>query len=556
LISGSTVNAGFPAYGVFLASMDAVIIMGADGLVRDLNPAAEAMFGYPRAEAVGRELAELVIPGPLRAAHRNALARYIETHDSTILDRRLELTGMRRDATEFPVELTVTRLADVEPPVFAGFVRDIGQRGAIAAENARLQQRMAFLAQAGLVLDSSLDLSETLANLANLTVPELAQLTVIDLVDDDGVVRRAVAAAREPAAAHEVELMRSQHPLGPASEHPVAVVLRTGQPVLLAQMPEDFQRRIASGTEHFALMRRLRYYSAIVVPLVARQRVLGALSLLRMDDDVPYDLDDLVLCEELARRSGLAVDNSRLFEATRQLARTLQESLLPATLPQIPGVRLTGHYRAAEQGQEVGGDFYDAFAIDAARWAVAIGDVCGKGPRAAALTALGRYTIRAVAGEDAAEVLQRLNRAVLRDRSSLADRFLTAALAIAAKRGNQLVLQLAAGGHPRPLVLRSDGRAERLALGGPLLGVSQHVEFTPARVVLGPGDLILLYTDGLTDAQAPQRILSEDDLVELLRRGRGDGLAGEELTEYLEREATGGRDPRDDIAMLLLEVAA
>jgi PAS domain S-box-containing protein len=535
-----------------MASRDAVVIMGADGLVRDWNPAAEETFGYTRAQVVGRELAELAIPGPLRAAHRNALRRYVETRDSTILDRRLELTALRSDGSEFPMELTVTRLPELEPPVFAGFIRDVTDRSATTTENARLQQRMAFLAQAGLALDSSLNLYETLGNLTHLTVPELAQLTVIDLLDDDGVVRRAVAAAEDPATAEAVERVRREHPLAATSEHPVAEVIRTGRAVLLAEMTEDFQRRIASGTDHFALMRRLRYHSAIVVPLISRRRALGTLSLLRMGDSVAYNEDDRVLCEELARRAGLAIDNSVLFEATRNLARTLQASLLPASLPQIPGVRISGRYRAAEQGQEVGGDFYDAFAIDDGRWGIAIGDVCGKGPRAAAVTALARYTIRAVAGLDPATVLRRLNRAALRERSSLADRFLTAAFVVAAQRDDRLELHVAAGGHPPPLVRRAHGHVEQLPVSGPLLGVAPDVDFRPIRAVLDPGDAMLLYTDGLTDARAPERILTEDDLMEALLRGRD--LSGEELTQHLEREATGGRDPRDDIALLLVEV--
>jgi serine phosphatase RsbU (regulator of sigma subunit) len=318
-------------------------------------------------------------------------------------------------------------------------------------------------------------------------------------------------------------------------------------------MTPDFQRRIAAGAEHFTLMRRLRYRSAIVVPLVARQRVLGTLSLLRMEDAPAYDQDDLVLCEELARRAGLAVDNAHLFQATRTLARTLQESLLPASLPEIPGVRLTSRYRAAEQGQEVGGDFYDAFAIAPGRWGIAIGDVCGKGPRAAAITALARYTIRAVADADAAEVLRRLNQAALRDRVSLGDRFLTAVFALAARRENRLELSLAVGGHPPPLVLRADGQAEQLPVAGPLVGVTADADYTAASVVLNPGDVMLLYTDGLTDARAPERMLSESDLLALL--ARCSDLPAEELTEFLEREATGGRDPRDDIAMMLVEVA-
>jgi hypothetical protein len=224
------------------------------------------------------------------------------------------------------------------------------------------------------------------------------------------------------------------------------------------------RRRIAAGSEHFTLMRRLRYRSAIVVPLTARQRVLGTLSLLRLEGAIPYDEDDLILCEDLARRAGLAVDNARLFQATRSLARTLQESLLPASFPEIPGVRITARYRAAEQGQEVGGDFYDAFAVAPGRWGIAIGDVCGKGPRAATITALARYTIRAVADGDAAAVLRLLNQAALRDRVSLGDRFLTAVFALATNREGRLELSLAAGGHPPPIVLRADGRTEQPAV--------------------------------------------------------------------------------------------
>lgn len=542
----------FPAAKIFTSAPDAIVIMGSDRLVRGWNRAAEDMFGYTEAEATGRELAELIIPGALRAAHRNGLQRYLETHTSTILDRRLELTALRKGGSEFPVELTVTRLQDGDSPIFAGFVRNLGEPDAVARENARLAQRMAFLAQAGLVLDSSLDLHETLVNLTRLTVPELAQLTVIDLLDDDGAVRTAVAAAPAPEDAAAVEEMRRTHPLSAASRHPVAAVLRTGRPLLLAEMTPAYQHRIAEGSEHFSLMRRLRYHSAIVVPLIARQRVLGTLSLLRMDDSFSYDQDDLVLCEELARRSGLAVDNARLFESTRLLARTLQESLLPATFPQIPGVCITGRYRPAEQGQQVGGDFYDAFTIGPDHWGIAIGDVCGKGPQAAVVTALARYTIRAVAGQDPADVLALLNQAALRDRASLADRFLTAVFAVGSKRGDRLELAIAAGGHPPPLVLRADGRTEQVIVGGPLLGVTPAVSYQAAHAVLEPGDTMLLYTDGLTDARAPGHVLSEAELMDLLAEGRE--LEGDELAEFLEQRATAGQDPRDDIAILLLEV--
>jgi PAS domain S-box-containing protein len=115
---------GFPPGGVFKAAVDAVVVMSFDGHVQDWNPAAERMFGYSRDTALGRELAELIIPHALRDRHRAALARYVETGQATILDRRLELFGLRADGKLIPVELTVTRVPDVDPPLFAGFVRN------------------------------------------------------------------------------------------------------------------------------------------------------------------------------------------------------------------------------------------------------------------------------------------------------------------------------------------------------------------------------------------------------------------------------------------------
>jgi serine phosphatase RsbU (regulator of sigma subunit) len=299
-------------------------------------------------------------------------------------------------------------------------------------------------------------------------------------------------------------------------------------------------------------MRRLRYHSAIVVPLLVRERVLGALSLLRMEGAPSYGPDDLVLAEDLARRAALAIDNARLFEITRNVAQTLQRSLLPKQLPDISGVRLAAAYRAAAQGQEVGGDFYDAFRIDEQRWGVAIGDVRGKGPQAAALTALARYTIRALGEHDAARVLALLNDAVLRETGSLADRFMTAVVAFARPDGDGLVFELAAAGHPPPLVLRADGTVESTGVAGVLLGVVPTVHYETRHVALGPGDALILYTDGLTDARAPAHVLSDGELEAMVRRGRG--LEAEELAGFLEQAATAGEEPRDDIALLVVQL--
>jgi PAS domain S-box-containing protein len=525
--------------------------MDADGLVRDWNPSAESLFGYSWDEAVGHELAELIIPAAYRTAHRAALARYLETRQPQILDKRLQLSGLHRDGHEFPVELTITRVPDVEPPLFAGFVRPAVQTGGLDAETERLQQRLAFLAHAGLMLDISLDLEETMRRLVGLTVPELAELAIIDLLADDGSIRGAIAASgtdRSDAAA--LEQMRRDHPVDPAGPHPVAEVIRSGKSLLLPEMSTETLRAFAESDEHFELMRWLRYKSAIVVPLNARGRTLGALSLLRIEGGAAYDRHDLLLTETLSRRAALVLENARLYAATRHIARTLQQSLLPRALPEIPGAHLAARYRAAAEGQDVGGDFYDVFPLDDSRFGVAIGDVCGKGPEAAALTALARYTIRAVADRGPAEVLALLNDSVLREQDS-DERFLTALFGVLEVSDDKLALELAVGGHPPPFAVRADGRVESIAARGPLIGVMGAIAYTTTRVELGLGDKLVLYTDGLGDARAPEVVLSELDLAALLEEAHG--LDGQELAQFLESRATAGQAARDDIAILVLE---
>jgi PAS domain S-box-containing protein len=542
---------GLSLGSIFRASLDAVVVMDSRGLVTDWNPAAERTFGYTREEAVGRELAELIIPGPLREAHRNALRRYLETREPRMLDHRLHLSGLRRGDHEFPIELTVTQLPDTEPPVFAGFVRDRGELDAAMRDSSRLQKRLAFLAQAGLALDRSLDFQETLHNLAELTVPELCEIAVIDLLEDGHSIHTAVAAARDPEVARRLEETRRREPLDLSGDHPVARVLNEGVSLVLDFATDDRLSTVAQGPEHLELIERLRYRAAIVVPLIARGHVLGTLSLLRMGTSPAFEQQDLVLAQDLAGRAALAVDNARLFETTQQIARTLQKSLLPRHIPELPGVRITGRYRAAGQGQEVGGDFYDVFEIRPGSWGILIGDVCGKGAEAAALTSLARYTVRALADRDAPSVLKLLNRTVMRDPPLPLDRFLTVIFARARFQSHRLMLEIVSAGHPAPLILRHDGTVETVAVSGPLIGMRSSAEHQPEQVILEPGDRIIMYTDGLTDAGAPERILDEAQLMEILADAHE--LEGEALAHHLERRAAAGGDPRDDIAILLVE---
>ncbi len=261
-----------------------------------------------------------------------------------------------------------------------------------------------------------------------------------------------------------------------------------------------------------------------------------------------------MLAEELARRAALSIDNGRLFESTRHLARTLQQGLLPRKLPEIPGVNVAGRYRAAAEGQEVGGDFYDAFDLDGGGWGIVIGDVCGKGPEAAALTALARYTVRALSEHSPATVMTRLNTAVLRGPRAEEQRFLTACYIGVRLSDDGLLLDVVAAGHPPPLILRSEGRSELIDAAGPLVGVVAGAEYRAVPAVLEPGDTLVLYTDGLTDARAPARVLSSSDLLRTLAECQGVDAEG--IAAHLEAFAVGDGDgePRDDIALLVVQM--
>ena len=185
-----------------------------------------------------------------------------------------------------------------------------------------------LLLEAGAVLASSLDPATTMRQVADLTIPRLADLCVIDLRDDDGSIREVAVAAADTTIARPLEAMRGAHPLDPDGQHPVARVIRSGEPELLAQMSDSLMRSFAQGSEHARFMIGNRYHSAVVAPLLARGRTLGALSVLRLGDSEPYRDSDLQLACELARRAAMAIDNARLFSALRRVEQRLEAVLV------------------------------------------------------------------------------------------------------------------------------------------------------------------------------------------------------------------------------------
>lgn len=595
---------------------------------------------------------------------------------------------------------------------------------------------ISLLIEAGAVLASSLDLNTTMGQVAQLTVPRLADLCVIDLLAEDGSIKDVGVASAENGLARELEELRANYPLDPDGEHPVARVIRGGEPVLLAEMSSALLSSFAQGSKHAEFMIEHGYSSAIVAPLLARDRTLGTLSTLRLRAGAPYEQDDLDLVVELARRAALAIDNARLFselqrtqlaesfmsEASRvlassmdyedtlkrvtrlvvpriadwcaidvigpqdeiervaihhsdptqlelavrldrdyrptldeplgvpevirtgtsriytdiqpealagyardsrhlellssvgataviivpmigaagpigaitlvssgsshklsyadlalaerlarragtavenahlytersRIAHTLQQALLPESLPEVPGAEIQARYRAAGELNEVGGDFYDVFDYGAERWVLMIGDVCGKGPRAAGVTALARHTLRAAAisGQTSLQMLDTLHRALRRQPSGVD--LCTVCLVTVERTAERTRLKVALAGHPQPLLIDSHGQARPIGQPGTLLGMLESPEFSETGAELGPGETLLLYTDGAPEAGRAEAQLGEQGLIELCARAPTLSLG--DLLEHIEQVALEHAEGslRDDLALLGLRLA-
>ncbi|AKL64567.1 MULTISPECIES: PP2C family protein-serine/threonine phosphatase [Streptomyces] len=270
--------------------------------------------------------------------------------------------------------------------------------------------------------------------------------------------------------------------------------------------------------------------------------------------------------EELLRARKAAEEAHRQAEADRARLQdalaALQSSLLPDALPPIPGMETAAHYRTASPDR-LGGDFYDVFPIDTTRFAFFLGDVCGKGPQAAAVTSLTRYTLRAAAlhDPDPVSALSTLNRAVHERYSGGDPRYCTAIFGtLEPDPGTgQVTVRLASGGHPPALVLRADGTADFLPTpGGLLIGILPNAPFAPATATLGPGDTLLLYTDGLTEARTGEgrSALYGDEALRAFaadHAGRPPSAVMEALTGLLDGFGDG---LDDDTALLALGVPA
>ncbi len=607
--------------------------MDEDGRISYWNARSEELFGLDRSEVLGADLADTIIPERYREAHREGLSNFLRSGEGEMLNRRVELSALRGDGVEFPIEMTISALADPDGWSFHAFIADISDRQDAAREREQLldelqqalhgsEQRLSvtldalaeaitirapddqliyanraalarlgldsleelrnadpralmndyettdehgraiamddlpsvrllrgeqpeplmlrsvkrssgqelwsllkttsvrdsrgsiqaavtiiedvtaakraalrteYMAQAGEMLASSLDYQQTLRNVAGLTVPQIADWCAVDLFDEEGRREHVAVAHADPQKLAMINRLRASAPEELDPGRGLGRVLRTGEPMLYPEVSDELLVAAAADAQQLDLLRAVGLRSLLIVPLKIRGQTIGALTLVSAESGRTFDDDDVRFAEQIAERAAQAVENARLYTERSEVARTLQRSLLPEALPQIPGWEISALYRPAGHGNEVGGDFYDVWEVDG-DWLVMLGDVTGKGIAAAALTSLVRHTARTASEFDhrPRQILEHIDAALKRSES------LSVCTAICL-RISASGCTLALGGHPLPLCASASDVRE-VGQPGTLLGAFATTSIVESPFAMSPGETLVAITDGVTDA--------------------------------------------------------
>jgi PAS domain S-box-containing protein len=393
-----------------------------------------------------------------------------------------------------------------------GVTMDVTERERASARLRRLAANAEVLATAGVTLAATLDPDAVLTELAHLAVPALADGCEVSLLQTDGSISRLVYARgvdQERLRRRELTaIMIDDH-------HPIAEVLRTGSAQRI-RVSDDIDGTRFGPADDDTSARSFGVDEAVVVPLRVRNEVIGALALGIGASGRVIDDDLIDVANELAARAALCYDNARLFSEQQAIAQTLQHSLLPRSLPDVPWLDLAARYWVPGTGAVVGGDFYEVVVDpnDPEAVTLVIGDVCGKGIDAARLTALARYTLRAALDHtgDLSAALRWLHDALI---SHDVDSFVTVALARVTKTSTGATAEVAVGGHPRPIVVHRDGTASLVDAKGTAPGLPIWQDAHGSQVDLVPDDVLLLYTDGVTDVPG-DAALSPEELLDIV----------------------------------------
>jgi PAS domain S-box-containing protein len=529
---------------------DAVIVVDLDNRIRYANPAVSRLLGWDADELRGALLTATVIPRRLRAAHETGFARFVAGEPMRHAGVPMRVAALHHDGHEIEIDLVLGSVPGTEGQRWAiATLRDVGDRLALERELLIGRYLRASVAVAA-ALQKATDTSAAFEAL----LPPLCEHLDWDLAaiwQPTGDESRLGCVATW----HDTRFARA------SAEMTQGVTMRPGeglpgrvwaiqQPALL-ETKQD-QARLPRAR----VARRHGLATGLAFPLLGASRPLGVVEFWsehsrQLDDD----LRDVLL--SIGRQLGVFIERVDAVAELRRALEVLQSSLLPSRLPNIPHLRLGVHYQPGGK-VGVGGDFFDVFALADGRWAIVIADVCGKGAEAATVTSMARYTIRTAAFEhgDPVRVLEILNQAMLGNAS---DRpFVTACLVILDTRAGDTVATVTPAGHPLPLLRDNDGQVRPVGEVGDLIGVLEAPVFRPTSVRLEPGELLLLYTDGFTEARDAQNAqLGETGLAALLSTidAREPADVVEALAAALAKH-TANELTRDDAAAVAIGAAS
>jgi serine phosphatase RsbU (regulator of sigma subunit)/PAS domain-containing protein len=536
---------------------EAVAAIAPDGSLRFANSAAAEFAGVESAEA-------LVATGGGAAL----LARwrvFDETGNPLAPEDYLVVRALRGERPAPRIQHVVQRdsgrdrwLMTRAAPVFdedgaVDFVVWVGEDMSLVK---RQEMRERLLSNASKLLGSSLEVDATIDKAAWAVVPELADWARVDLLDERGALVQMAVAHRDLEKVELLHEWRRDFPPRADDDRGPAEVLRSGRSIVWSSVSTDDVAKYAQAPRHAELMASIDTRSMLIVPMVVGDQLIGTMQLATTGESGRMlGEGDLELAEELAGRASIAVEHARLHAARTHVATTLQRSLLPPRLPVIPGLTIAARFRAAGTASEVGGDFYDLFE-GRERWMVLMGDVTGKGPGAAAITSLARYTMRTVAQyeDDPTVMLGRLNATLGSDpeRRQICTAVCVEVRPAADGGGAGVALRIVCAGHPAPLLVRGDG-GEVAPVGRPgtLLGAFPEGRWTVTDVALGPGDSLVLYTDGVTDTRGPDGRRFGSERLEETLRAIGPAAA-EDIAGGIDAALQAFGEQRDDVAVLVL----
>jgi len=535
-----------------------LFVLEADATIRRANGRAGDLIGAPPGYATGKALTAFV-DLPSRAAVKSQLAAAARTGKPRLVECRLIGADGPVGAALAADVITLqdgTRLLVVAAasPEAGGSARPRAARaedGATGLVKDMTRRMDMITAVTRLLLDNS-TFSEavTLQRCARLLAGDIASWVIVD-IERAGLLRRQFVIG--PPDGPSQELARKVRALDPQAGSAPAQVHAAATSVLLADA--DDAAVLGVTPDETPLLVLLGTTSLLSVPITDGTTSYGALTLARTPGEGRFEIADLGLAEQLGQHLGVAIRVDRMFRHRSAVAEALQGSLLPATLPDVPGLDLFAAYQPASEGLEVSGDFYDVFPV-AGGWAITVGDVCGKGQEAAAMTAAARHAIRVLAhwNPDPADVLAKVNEVMLA--GDYEDRFVTAKLAYLRWEGARLHMTLASAGHPGPALVRPDGQVDMLSGGGLPLGLFPDADPHTEELELSQDDLLFFYSDGLTDARSPDMRYFEDSLADELA-----GLAGRTAAETARTvqslvSSFSEDDLRDDMTILVAKVKA